>query len=310
MMAGRPRVSFLSNGPRAARATRATMNADLAISPCPNDTYIFYHLIHDADLFAGWPGAEGGLAVALEDVEELNRRALEEGRHAVTKLSYYALSALEDRYQLLEPGGALGEGCGPLLISGRDPGAGSTHSVAEVLAGRPRILVPGRWTTAFLLLQLYLRAAGLAPDAVEFVPTRYDRIMPALASGAEQFGIIIHEDRFTFRARGLFAVQDLGAWWEETTGLPIPLGGIAVRRDLGADFARRAAETVRESLLRARRDVAPAWPYIKEHAQALEDEVIRQHIELYVNDYSLDPGERGRQAIRTLFERARAAGLA
>ena len=288
---------------------------DLAISPCPNDTYIFYHLIHDPDLRGALIESEAAkLPVALEDVEELNRRAIEESRHAVTKLSYYALAVLEKSYHLLDPGGALGEGCGPLLITNTAPDGGEralpAGELTRILSDRPRILVPGRWTTAFLLLQLFLRQAGLAPDEVEFVPTRYDRIMPALVSGEERFGIIIHEDRFTYRRRGLFALQDLGEWWEKDSGLPIPLGGIAVRRDLGEDFAARTAKAVRESLSRARGDVRPAWPYIKEHAQALEDDVIQSHIDLYVNDYSLDPGDRGRRAIQTLFQRAKDAGLA
>ena len=288
------------------------MMTDLAISPCPNDTYIFYHMIHDPDLRGPLLGTDGGnLTVALEDVEELNRRAIEERRHAITKLSYYALAVLDESYRLLEPGGALGQGCGPLLITGRQtPEHLPPEATARALSERPRILVPGRWTTAFLLLQLFLRHAGVDPDQVEFVPTRYDRIMPALMEGSEDFGIIIHEDRFTYRRNGLFALQDLGAWWETDTGLPIPLGGIAVRRDLGDAFAERAAQAVRASLGRARADMQPAWPYIKEHAQALEDDVIQSHIDLYVNDYSLDPGEHGMNAIRTLFDRAKAAGLA
>ncbi len=287
------------------------MALDLAISPCPNDTYIFYHLIHDRDLREGLLDLlqrESGareLRVELADVEELNRRAMEEGRHALTKLSYYALAAVQDRYELLAPGGAMGAGCGPLLISDRTP----TGSVRDTLTAHPRVLVPGRWTTAFLLLQLFLREIGLGPGEVEFVPTRYDRIMPALEGGQERFGIIIHEDRFTFARRGMFAVQDLGAWWETATNLPIPLGAIAVRRDLGAELAARTGAAIRESILRARASDRAAWPYIKEHAQAMEDDVIRAHIELYVNDYSLEPGARGRQAIETLFARARAAGL-
>lgn len=258
---------------------------DLAISPCPNDTFIFYnmHRMHPE------------IELVFADVEELNRRALTDARHALTKMSFYAVLKAE-RYELLSCGGALGQGLGPILLSNLP------------LKDITEILIPGPNTTASLLLDLFLSEQHPAPASVKRLPVRYDKILPMLRAGAEA-GVIIHEERFTYAATGLKALQDLGDWWEKETGLPIPLGGICARKDLGSGFAKDAEQMIRESLLQAWKDPGSTQDFVKCYSQSLEDSVIQQHIELYVNDFSLDLGEKGRQAVSELKRRAAAAGL-
>ncbi len=261
----------------------------LGYSPCPNDTFIFYALIHGRIPAPGFTVKE-----RLEDVETLNRLALER-RLDLTKVSYHAFGHLRDHYALLRSGGALGRGCGPLVIA---------PQVTDMmqLRGR-RIAVPGRLTTANLLLQLY----GAGYDDLLVLP--FDRIMPALQNGEADAGVIIHESRFTFRNAGFHEVLDLGAWWETDTGLPIPLGGILARRDLGSDTIAAVDRALRASLAYAWQHPGETRAYIKQHAQELDDQVIDAHIGLYVNDFSLDLGPEGLMAIETLFSRAEARGL-
>ena len=261
----------------------------LGYSPCPNDTFIFHALTHGLVPTAGYSVNE-----RLEDVEALNRLALA-GVLDFTKVSYHALGHLRDRYALLRSGGALGRGCGPLVIA-RQP----LHMPA--LCGK-KIAIPGTLTTANLLLQLY--GEGYA----EVVAMPFDRIMPALCAGEAEAGVIIHESRFTYQAQGFHAVLDLGAWWEGETGLPIPLGGILARRDLGPATMRTIDAAIRASLEHARHHPAAARAYIRAHAQELDDAVIDAHIALYVNDFSLDLGDEGIRAVETLLARAEARGL-
>lgn len=261
----------------------------LGYSPCPNDTFIFYALTHGLiDL----PGL--AFDQRLEDVETLNRLALD-GALDLTKTSYHALGHLRNDYALLRSGGALGRGCGPLVV------ARQATDMAR-LRGQ-RIAIPGRLTTANLLLQL----CGSGYEELLVLP--FDRIMAAVAGGEADAGVIIHESRFTYRSHGLAQVLDLGAWWEEETGLPIPLGGILARRSLGAETIRRIDAALRQSV-----DYAFAHPqesrrYIKEHAQELEDAVIESHIGLYVNDFSRDLGDEGVRAVEALLARAETRGL-
>ncbi len=263
---------------------------DIAISPCPNDTFIFGHMVRPG----GFPKP---VELHFADVEELNRRAIEEARHKITKLSFHAMLYAKDRYSLLAPGGALGRGCGPILVAPkRDAGPPKPDS---------RILVPGRWTTAHLLVRLFL--AQTAPDARRVEHGRYDRIIPALLSGEADYGVIIHEERFTYQARGLFPVQDLGEWWEKDTGFPIPLGAIALRKDQES-LRGELEEGIVRSIHAARNDFHSIERFVKEHSQSLEDDVIQAHIGLYVNDFSVDPGTDGRRAIQELFARAERAG--
>lgn len=254
----------------------------LGFSPCPNDTYIFHALAEgliESDPYR--------FDVMLADVEILNRQ-VGESLLDVCKVSIYAVRHLLDRYWLLGAGGAIGRGCGPLIVSR-----------APLVPGELRhkmIAIPGRMTTASFLLRLSALHQG---ETVEMV---FDQIMPAVAAGKVDAGVIIHEGRFTYPAYGLRPVLDLGEWWEETTGLPLPLGGIVVRRDLGVDVARLVEEKIRESLLHARKNPAAAWPYIVRHAQEMAPDVIRSHIETFVSPYSLSVGKDGADAIRYLLK--------
>jgi 1,4-dihydroxy-6-naphthoate synthase len=261
----------------------------LGYSPCPNDTYIFHALTHNKI-----PLEEFSVQERLEDVETLNQLATE-GRLDLTKISYHALGHLRERYALLHSGGALGRGCGPLVIASR-------QTDMQKLRGK-RIAVPGKLTTANLLLQLY----DTGFENLLVLP--FDQVMPALKRGAADAGVIIHESRFTYRQAGFHEVLDLGAWWEEDSGLPIPLGGILARRDLGADTIGAVDRAIRASLEHARRNPEESRRYIKQHAQELDDRVIDAHINLYVNDFSLDLGVEGVTAVETLLGRAEARGL-
>lgn len=262
----------------------------IGYSPCPNDTFIFYALSHGLIKPAGWRPAQEVLA----DVETLNAWALEH-RLDITKVSCHALGHVLDRYVLIRSGGALGRGCGPLIVSPRilDP--------AE-LAGLT-VAIPGEYTTAAMLLRLF------APECRQTVTMRFDAIMPALAAGKVDAGVIIHESRFTYKEQGLQLVRDLGEWWEEVSGCPIPLGGIAVRRSLGPVMIGRVEAAIRESLQWAWANQPKCMGYIRQHAQEMEEGIIREHIGLYVNEFSEDLGPEGCAAVEIFLEKGREAGL-
>ena len=261
----------------------------LGFSPCPNDTYIFHALIHGLVKCPGFSFRE-----RLEDVETLNQLALS-GALDISKVSYHLLGHIRDRYALLTAGGALGRGCGPLLVS-------RAAITPETLAGKS-IAVPGRYTTACLLLQLF----NPALSNLIFMP--FHEIMPAIAAGRVDAGVIIHESRFTYQTFGLHCLMDLGAWWEQTTGHPIPLGGIAIRRELGSKTAALVNNALRASIEYARQHPNAALPYIRAHSQEMSDEVCAAHISLYVNDFSLELGPAGEAAVAELFSRAEQAGV-
>lgn len=260
------------------------MLLSLGFSPCPNDTFIFDALVHGRVEAPGLAFRE-----RLEDVETLNRLALD-GALDVTKVSYGAVPRLLEEYVLLRSGGALGRGCGPLLVA-REPLS------AEALRDA-RVAIPGRLTTANLLLRLF--APELAPG-IEMV---YSEIMPAVVRGEVDAGLIIHESRFTYPDLGLQRVVDLGEWWERETGAPIPLGGIMARRSLGEARIREIEDAIRRSVEHAFRHPEASADYVREHAQEMDPEVTRQHIELYVNEFSVDLGEQGERAVRELMGRA------
>jgi 1,4-dihydroxy-6-naphthoate synthase len=244
----------------------------------------------------------------LEDVEVLNRLALER-KLPVTKLSFHAYGHLREAYALLSSGAALGRGCGPLLVSRTGSflsGGGKKLSAsgAKGLAGA-RIAIPGRWTSAALLLRLY--APGLLPGQLIEMP--FHRILESVAKGETDAGLIIHESRFTYAAHGLSSLGDLGSWWEEETGLPIPLGGIFADRRLGRATIAAVEGALRESVLHARRHPEESAEYVRLHAQEMSAEVTRAHIDLYVNDFTVDLGPEGRKAIAALFKMAEAAGI-
>ena len=266
----------------------------LAYSPCPNDTYIF------AAWTRGMLAEAPAVKVVLDDVEALNEAA-REGRYELTKVSYGAIPYLLDRYRILRAGGALGRGCGPLLLA--KPAADGQVPALRDFKPHARIAIPGAMTTAFMLLRLALQRP------IDAVPMRFDRIVDAVAQGEVDAGLIIHETRFTYQRSGLMPVVDLGEWWEAETGHPIPLGAILARRDLSLDEGRRIDATVRESLAYARGHESAVAPYVREHAFEMEPEVVRAHIGLYVNYYSFDIGEDGVAAIDALFELATAARL-
>lgn len=254
-------------------------------SPCPNDTFQFFPLIEGL-IDTGSLRFEPVLA----DVEVLNRCALG-GELELTKASYGALARLLPEYWCLGSGGALGNGCGPLWVKRADNDAD-----LEELSRYP-IAHPGENTTAFLLLKLRL---GFE---FEGTPMIFNEVMERVESGECASGVIIHEGRFTYRERGLDALEDLGSWWEETTGAPIPLGCILLKRALPGVDPLEVERLLRESLQYSRSHPDEVMAYVKEHAQELDDEVIAEHIGLYVNDYSLELGERGRKAVVDLLER-------
>jgi 1,4-dihydroxy-6-naphthoate synthase len=265
------------------------MTYSLAYSPCPNDTYIFAALTNG--LLANAPRVE----VVLDDVEALNVAA-REGRHALTKVSYGAIPYLLEHYRILRAGGALGRGCGPLVIARE----------ARDLASLPDdavYAIPGAMTTAYLLLRL---ALGREPNVRVM---RFDTIVDAVARGEVDAGLIIHESRFTYAAAGLAQVIDLGDWWEGTTGNPIPLGAILVRRDISDTEAHTIDNAVRRSLAFARSREDAIIDYVRAHAFEMDDDVMRKHIGLYVNEFSDDVGETGIAAVRDLFTRAHQSGL-
>lgn len=261
----------------------------LGFSPCPNDTFIFDALVHHR---IDTEGLE--FAVVLEDVEALNQRAFR-GELDVTKLSYHAFGHLVANYRLLRSGSALGRGVGPLLVSKTENFGGVTSSTL--------VAVPGQYTTANYLL-------GLAyPQVRRRRQLLFSDIEAAVLSGEVDAGLLIHENRFTYAERGLHKIADLGAYWESTTGYPIPLGGIAVRAELATSIQQRMQRVLRRSVAYAFGHPRESAPYVRAHAQEMEDAVMRQHIALYVNDYTLELGPEGEAAVRHFIEDGRAKGL-
>ncbi len=267
------------------------MTLSLAFSPCPNDCFMFDAIVQKRIDLEGLD-----FDVRLADVEALNRDAFEDGPD-VTKLSYHAFAYCADRYVMLNAGSALGRNCGPLLISKRP------ITAEDVATGTLTIAIPGRFTTANLLL-------GLAfPSATRTTAMVFSDIEGAVQDERFDAGVIIHENRFTYEARGLRKVMDLGEFWEATTGHPIPLGGIVIRRSLPADVQATMDRVLRRSVEYAFTHRDGTLPYVRAHAQDMDDAVMFRHIDLYVNDYSVDLGPTGRNAVAHLFARAHAAGV-
>lgn len=282
-----------------------TRRLAVGISTCPNDTFAFHALLAGEVGALGQAGS-GGLELAFElrDVEELNEGMLA-GRYDVAKVSFHAALALGERVTILPSGAALGFGVGPVLLAA--PGRGRPDdAVAPGDAGRPRrprVLCPGRWTTATLLWRLF------HPEPVELEQRVFSDILPALESGAADFGVCIHEARFTWRAHGLELVEDLGERWERATGAALPLGGIVARTDLGPEVLAEVAGLVRRSLDWGLAHRAACLPTMRRHAQEQADDVLWAHVETYVNAWTRELGDEGRRALAALEARARAAGL-
>ncbi|WP_282795709.1 1,4-dihydroxy-6-naphthoate synthase [Streptomyces sp. CC224B] len=264
----------------------------IAYSPCPNDTFVF-----DAWAHGRVPGAPA-LDVTFADIDVTNAMA-ERGEFDVLKVSYAVLPYVLDEYALLPCGGALGRGCGPLVLT-REPGVD--------LSGKT-VAVPSEKSTAYLLFRLWA-ADVLADGGVgEIVVLPFDRIMPAVRDGEVDAGLVIHEARFTYRNYGLHRLADMGEHWEATTGLPIPLGAIIAKRALGDDVLRGLADAARASVRAAWDDPEASRPYVLAHAQEMDPAVADQHIGLYVNEFTAELGEDGYAAVRGLLTRAAAEGL-
>lgn len=269
---------------------KTTKLLTLVFSPCPNDTFLFHALVHGLV-------CETGIALAaplLADVETLNAWALAK-RLDVSKISFHALGHVLDDYVLLRAGSALGRGCGPLLV-------GQKNIERERLAGL-RIAIPGRLTTAAMLLRLY------EPNCRKLVCMRFDEIMPAIARGEVDAGVIIHEGRFSYQGQGLILHRDLGTWWEELSGGPIPLGGIVARRSLGKELICAIERGIRRSVQYAFAAPGKSREYVRLHAQEMDEQITHEHIGLYVNDFTSDLGPEGERAVKVFLERGRAAGI-
>jgi 1,4-dihydroxy-6-naphthoate synthase len=261
----------------------------LGFSPCPNDTFIFDALVH------GKVDTEGlSFEPVVEDVEALNRRAFA-GDIDVTKLSYHALAHLTDRFALLHAGSALGRNCGPLLVA-RQP-------LSEMEINRASIAIPGYMTTANFLLGL---AYPLVTQRTELL---FSDIENAVLEGRFDAGLLIHENRFTYEDKGLVKLRDLGAFWEEYTGFPIPLGGIVVNRRVDPALWPVIDRVLRRSVAYAFEHPSDVMSYVSLYAQAMDPAVMKAHIDLYVTDFTLDLGIEGRAAVQELFRRGRALGL-
>lgn len=257
------------------------MRITLGFSPCPNDTFIFDALVNrkiDTEGFV--------FETVLEDVQTLNTWAIEQ-KLDITKLSYAVLPLVMNHYALLNSGSALGRGVGPLLISNAGE---QSKKVEEHL-----IAIPGEHTTAHLLFSLAY------PGAKNKVFLRYDQVEDFVLQG-NGLGVIIHENRFTYKNKGLHKITDLGDFWEKTTGNPIPLGGIVIRRDIDAAAQQKIDRLIRKSIEYAYSNYPVLTDYIRMHSQEMSEDVMRMHIDLYVNDYSIDLGESGRSAVKKLLE--------
>ncbi len=262
----------------------------LGYSPCPNDTFIFYALVHGLIPLRNIQLQRP----QLEDVETLNRMAMSADLD-ITKLSFHALGYALHDYSLLRSGAALGRGCGPLLITSSKVKTGGVGSWS--------IALPGEMTTAALLLKLY------CPEVENLHIMPFEKILSTVAEGVVDAGVIIHESRFTYRQYGLECVQDLGQWWEDVTGLPIPLGCIAAKRSLSLETVHEVEQSIAASLQWAWRHPEECSQYITAHSQELENAVVASHIDLYVNGFSADLGDEGVAAVEELFQRAASAGL-
>jgi len=267
------------------------MTLTLGFSPCPNDCFMFDAMIH------GRIECEGlEFSVRMADIEALNAAAFA-GEADITKLSFHAYAYCADEYVLLNAGSALGRNCGPLLVSKR------VVPSEEVASGKLRIAIPGKYTTANFLLSLAF------PQATNKSEHLFSGIEDAVLDGTFDAGLIIHENRFTYEDKGLKKIIDLGEFWESETGAAIPLGGIVINRRLSEDVRQRVNRVMRRSVEYAFANRTASLPFVRANAQAMSDAVMYKHIDLYVNEYSVDLGEEGRRAVAVLFERARTSGV-
>jgi len=267
------------------------MKITLGFSPCPNDCFIFDAIVNKRiDL----EGLE--FDIKMEDVETLNRWAVE-GKLDSTKLSFHAYSYLTEMYQLMHAGSALGFNCGPLLISKKE------FTIEEVKANKLKIAIPGKLTTAHFLFSIAF------PNSTNKTEMVFSEIENAVLSGEYDAGLIIHENRFTYEQKGLKKIIDLGEFWESLIHAPIPLGGIVIKRNLPLDVKQKVDRIIRKSVEYAFAHPADSKPFIKEHAQEMDEAVMQKHIDLYVNQYSIDLGELGKKAVDLLMNKAKEMGV-
>lgn len=261
----------------------------LGFSTCPNDTFIFDAMVHHKIDTEGLD-----FDVFMADVEELNKKAVEQELD-VTKISYHAYSKIADRYCLLDSGSALGENNGPILIS--------KHKIYPDEVNDIKIAIPGLNTTANMLLSI---AYPNAKNKKEYL---FSDIEDVVLSEETDAGLIIHENRFTYEKKGLQKIVDLGEYWEEETQLPIPLGGIAVKRDINLETQLKINRILRKSVEFAFENPKSAYPYIKKYAQEMDEDVMYKHIDLYVNHFTVDLGKDGREAVKVLYKKASSLGI-
>jgi len=269
-----------------------TNELTLGFSPCPNDCFIFDALIHNKIDTEGLQ-----FEVTLEDVEALNQKAFRAELN-ITKLSYHAYAYLTKQYQLLDAGSALGNGCGPLLIAKSDEIKNDKLKIKNA-----KIAIPGKYTTANFLFSLAF------PDATNKTEMLFSEIEEAVLTGKADTGLIIHENRFTYEKKGLKKIIDLGEYWETLTKAPIPLGGIVIKRNLPNDIKRKVNRVLRKSVEYAFANPKSSFNFVKAHAQEMSEEVMCKHIDLYVNKFSIDLGDEGKQAIQLLFNKAQDLGI-
>jgi 1,4-dihydroxy-6-naphthoate synthase len=258
-------------------------------SPDPDDAFMFYALAHDKI-------NTGDLQFRheLQDIETLNRRALR-GELEVTAVSIHAYSQLLDKYALLPSGCSMGDRYGPMVVARRE------MTMDELK--KAKIAVPGTLTTAFLALRLLL------PDGFAYDVLPFDHILKAVEEGRYDAGLIIHEGQLTFQNQGLKLIVDLGVWWQEKTGLPLPLGGNVVRRDLGPDLMRRISRLLKESIRYSLDHRDDALAYALQYARDMDKSLADRFVGMYVNDWTLDYGPRGREAVRRLLDEGHKAGV-
>lgn len=266
------------------------MKLTLGFSPCPNDTFIFDALIHHKIDTEGLD-----FEVFFDDVETLNQKAFR-GELDVTKLSYHAFAYVANQYVLLDAGSALGFGVGPLLICKNELFLDQEYLQSQIQ--NLKIAIPGKYTTANFLLSLAF------PEGKNKMEVLFSEIENQVISGEKDLGLIIHENRFTYQDKGLHKIVDLGDFWERETGCAIPLGGIVVNRDLPEEVQHKINRVLRRSVEFAFANPKSGLEFIRQHSQEMSEEVMYKHIDLYVNQYSVDLGEEGRKAIRILFNKA------
>jgi 1,4-dihydroxy-6-naphthoate synthase len=256
----------------------------IGFSPCPNDTFMFDAMINQRIDTEGL-----SFSLAMADIEKLNQHALS-GEFDVLKISYALYPQVSENYQILNSGSALGYANGPLLVSKAKVYADEVEDL--------HIAIPGANTTANLLLSIAY------PNVKKKTEYLFSDIEEVVLSGEADAGLLIHENRFTYEAKGLKKIVDLGTWWEEQTKMPVPLGGIVVKRSLSQTMKDAINRVLRSSISYAMEHPGVSMDFIREHAQCMQDDVIQKHIDLYVNNYSLDLGNKGRKAIEQMFERA------